>query len=45
MARPDGDQHLDLTLLLSPDSYGVGAEHVRAWADSLHAMGSRPDSP
>ncbi|MFJ9422466.1 thiopeptide-type bacteriocin biosynthesis protein [Streptomyces sp. NPDC101249] len=38
MARPDADQHLDLTLLLSPDSYEVGAQHVRAWADSLHAM-------
>ncbi|NED83972.1 lantibiotic dehydratase, partial [Streptomyces sp. SID11233] len=39
MARPDADQHLDLALLLSPDSYEVGARHVRAWADSLHTMG------
>ncbi|MFJ8405386.1 lantibiotic dehydratase [Streptomyces microflavus] len=39
MARPDADQHLDLTLHLSPDAYGVGARHVRAWADSLHTMG------
>ncbi|MFF5860474.1 lantibiotic dehydratase [Streptomyces sp. NPDC012751] len=39
MARPDADQHLDLTLHLPPDAHGAGARHVRAWADSLHRTG------
>ncbi|WP_306292938.1 lantibiotic dehydratase [Streptomyces tsukubensis] len=39
MARPDADQHLDLTLHLPPDAYGTAAQHVRRWADSLHAAG------
>ncbi|MEV0493235.1 lantibiotic dehydratase [Streptomyces atratus] len=39
MARPDADQHLDLTLQLPPDAYGAAAQHVRAWADSLHGAG------
>ncbi|MGW9434001.1 thiopeptide-type bacteriocin biosynthesis protein, partial [Streptomyces decoyicus] len=39
MARPDADQHLDLTLHLPPDAHGVGERHVRAWADSLHRTG------
>ncbi|MFH9295795.1 lantibiotic dehydratase [Streptomyces sp. NPDC017520] len=39
MARPDADQHLDLTLHLPPDAYGAAAQHVRTWADSLHRTG------
>ncbi|MFE9963766.1 lantibiotic dehydratase [Streptomyces sp. 900116325] len=39
MARPDTDQHLDLTLHLPPDAYGAAAQHVRTWADSLHRTG------
>ncbi|MEV0982135.1 lantibiotic dehydratase [Streptomyces sp. NPDC049915] len=39
MARPDADQHLDLTLHLSPDAYGAAAQHVRRWANSLHGTG------
>ncbi|MFI1933806.1 lantibiotic dehydratase [Streptomyces sp. NPDC020330] len=39
MARPDADQHLDLTLHLPPDAYGAAAQHVRRWADSLHGTG------
>ncbi|GAA2268938.1 lantibiotic dehydratase [Streptomyces atrovirens] len=39
MARPDADQHLDVTLHLPPGTYGIGAEHARAWADSLHGLG------
>ncbi|MGW3405453.1 lantibiotic dehydratase [Streptomyces zhihengii] len=39
MARPDADQHLDLTLHLPPDAYGAAAQHVRRWADSLHGAG------
>ncbi|MFD3513252.1 lantibiotic dehydratase [Streptomyces sp. NPDC058657] len=39
MARPDADQHLDLTLHLPPDAYGAAAQHVRTWADSLHGTG------
>lgn len=39
MARPDADQHLDLTLHLPPDAYGPAAQHVRTWADSLHRLG------
>ncbi|MEU6482588.1 lantibiotic dehydratase [Streptomyces sp. NPDC046887] len=39
MARPDADQHLALILHLPPDTHGVGAQHVRSWADSLHRMG------
>uniref|UniRef100_UPI003D740959 lantibiotic dehydratase n=1 Tax=Streptomyces sp. C10-9-1 TaxID=1859285 RepID=UPI003D740959 len=39
MARPDADQYLDLTLHLSPDAHGTAAQHVRAWADSLHTTG------
>ncbi|MEV7706980.1 lantibiotic dehydratase [Streptomyces sp. NPDC088922] len=39
MARPDADQHLDLTLHLPPDAYGAAAQHVRTWADSLHGIG------
>ncbi|WKE70576.1 lantibiotic dehydratase [Streptomyces sp. WP-1] len=39
MARPDADQHLDLTLHLPPEAHAAGAQHVRAWADSLHRLG------
>ncbi|GAA2951525.1 lantibiotic dehydratase [Streptomyces enissocaesilis] len=39
MARPDADQHLDLTLHLPPDAYGAAAQHVGTWADSLHGTG------
>ncbi|MDL2075834.1 lantibiotic dehydratase [Streptomyces sp. GXMU-J15] len=39
MARPDADQHLDLTLHLPPDAYGAAAQHVRRWADTLHGTG------
>ncbi|MEU6404045.1 lantibiotic dehydratase [Streptomyces sp. NPDC046985] len=39
MARPDADQHLDLTLHLPPDAHATGAQHVRAWADNLHRTG------
>ncbi|MEU6174014.1 lantibiotic dehydratase [Streptantibioticus parmotrematis] len=39
MARPDADQHLDLTLHLPPDAHAAGAQHVRAWADDLHRTG------
>ncbi|SCD72044.1 lantibiotic dehydratase [Streptomyces sp. PpalLS-921] len=39
MARPDADQHLDLTLHLPPDAYGAAAQHVRRWADDLHRAG------
>lgn len=39
MARPDADQHLDLTLHLAPGTQVGAAEHTRAWADSLHALG------
>ncbi|WP_030881392.1 lantibiotic dehydratase [[Kitasatospora] papulosa] len=39
MARPDADQHLDLTLHLPPDAYGAAAQHVRTWADRLHGIG------
>ena len=39
MARPDADQHLDLTLHLPPDIYGAAAQHVRKWADGLHGAG------
>ncbi|MDA5142267.1 lantibiotic dehydratase [Streptomyces sp. AD681] len=39
MARPDADQHLDLTLHLAPDTHGVSSQYVRAWADNLHRMG------
>ncbi|GHE98132.1 hypothetical protein GCM10017776_13870 [Streptomyces griseoluteus] len=39
MARPDADQHLDLTLHLPPDAHGAGARRVRTWADSLHRTG------
>ncbi|MFI8221350.1 lantibiotic dehydratase [Streptomyces sp. NPDC085932] len=38
MARPDADQHLDLTLHLPPDTYGTAAKHVRSWADSLYGL-------
>ncbi|MGW9287658.1 lantibiotic dehydratase [Streptomyces albidoflavus] len=39
MARPDADQHLDLTLHLPQDAYGAAAQHVRRWADGLHETG------
>ncbi|MET8327080.1 lantibiotic dehydratase [Streptomyces sp. NPDC005181] len=39
MARPDADQHLDLTLHLPPGAYGSAAQHIRTWADSLHRLG------
>ncbi|WP_416975223.1 lantibiotic dehydratase [Streptomyces sp. 4F14] len=39
MARPDADQHLDLTLHLPPDAYGAAAQHLRTWADDLHRSG------
>ncbi|MGW2115357.1 lantibiotic dehydratase [Streptomyces zhihengii] len=39
MARPDADQHLDLTLHLPPDAYGAAAQRVHRWADSLHGTG------
>ncbi|MFC5074119.1 lantibiotic dehydratase [Kitasatospora cinereorecta] len=39
IARPDADQHLDVTLHLPPDAYGAAAQHVRTWADSLHGTG------
>ena len=39
MARPDADQHLDLTLHLPRDVHAAGAQHVSTWADSLHRMG------
>jgi thiopeptide-type bacteriocin biosynthesis protein len=39
MARPDADQHLDLTLHLPQNAYGVAAQHIHAWADSLHRTG------
>jgi hypothetical protein len=39
MARPDGDQHLDLTLQVPRGAYGIAAEHAHAWADKLHALG------
>ncbi|MFF9016130.1 lantibiotic dehydratase [Streptomyces sp. NPDC014870] len=39
MARPDADQHLDLTLHLPPNAYGAAAQHASRWADSLHAAG------
>lgn len=39
MARPDADQHLDLTLHLPPGAYGTAAQHIRTWADSLHRLG------
>lgn len=39
MARPDADQHLDLTLHLPPDAYGAAAQHVHTWAGSLHGTG------
>ncbi|WP_047471419.1 lantibiotic dehydratase [Streptomyces sp. M10] len=39
MARPDADQHLDLTLHLPQDVYGAAAQHVRRWADGLHETG------
>ncbi|RRQ80202.1 lantibiotic dehydratase [Streptomyces griseofuscus] len=39
MARPDADQHLDLTLHLPPEAHTAGAQHVRTWADSLHRLG------
>lgn len=39
MARPDADQHLDLTLHLRPDTYGTAAQHVHAWGSRLHTLG------
>ncbi|GHJ36981.1 lantibiotic dehydratase [Streptomyces sp. TS71-3] len=39
MARPDADQHLDLTLHLPSGTYGTGVEHTRAWTDGLHGLG------
>lgn len=39
MARPDADQHLDITLHLPHGAYGTAAEHARTWADSLHSLG------
>lgn len=39
MARPDADQHLDLTLHLPQGAYGTAAEHAHTWADTLHALG------
>ncbi|MFE9926137.1 lantibiotic dehydratase [Streptomyces sp. NPDC005774] len=39
MARPDADQHLDLTLQLPPGAYGTAAHHIGTWADSLHGLG------
>ncbi|MFE9952947.1 lantibiotic dehydratase [Streptomyces sp. NPDC005531] len=39
MARPDADQHLDLTLHLPQGAYGIAAEHAHTWADTLHALG------
>lgn len=39
MARPDADQHLDLTLHLLPGAYGAAVDHLRTWADSLHGLG------
>ncbi|MFE2097905.1 lantibiotic dehydratase [Streptomyces sp. NPDC059468] len=39
MARPDADQHLDLTLHLPPGAYGTTAQYIRTWADSLHGLG------
>ncbi|WP_327227158.1 lantibiotic dehydratase [Streptomyces platensis] len=39
MARPEADQHLDLTLHLPQGAYGTAAEHAHAWADTLHALG------
>jgi thiopeptide-type bacteriocin biosynthesis protein len=38
-ARPDADQHLDLTLRLPQGAYGIAAEHARAWAERLHTLG------
>lgn len=38
MARPDADQHLDLTLHLPQDAYGTAAQHLRTWADGLHGL-------
>ncbi|MET9058413.1 lantibiotic dehydratase [Streptomyces antibioticus] len=39
MARPDADQHLDITLHLPQSAYATAAEHVRTWADTLRALG------
>ncbi|MEW1829038.1 lantibiotic dehydratase [Streptomyces sp. NPDC088196] len=39
MARPDADQHLDLTLHLPQGAYGTAAEHVHTWAETLHNLG------
>ncbi|MEV0186373.1 lantibiotic dehydratase [Streptomyces sp. NPDC050625] len=39
MARPDADQHLDLTLHLPQGAYGPAAEHAHTWADTLHTLG------
>ncbi|MGW7386619.1 lantibiotic dehydratase [Streptomyces sp. NPDC054794] len=39
MARPDADQHLDLTLHLPPGAYGPAAERAHTWADTLHTLG------
>ncbi|MEU1533948.1 lantibiotic dehydratase [Streptomyces fagopyri] len=38
MARPDADQHLDLTLHLPQGAYGAAAEHTHTWASSLHTL-------
>ncbi|MGW5124549.1 lantibiotic dehydratase [Streptomyces sp. NPDC004069] len=38
-ARPDTDQHLDLTLHLPQGTYGTAAERAHAWANTLHALG------
>lgn len=38
-ARPEADQHLDVTLHLPQGAYAVAAQHVGAWADSLHRTG------
>jgi lantibiotic biosynthesis protein len=39
MARPDADQHLDLTLHLPQGAYGIAAEHTHTWVDTLHSLG------
>lgn len=38
MARPDADQHLDITLHLPPSAYGAAAQHIRTWADDLTGL-------
>ncbi|WP_030898821.1 lantibiotic dehydratase [Streptomyces sp. NRRL F-5126] len=39
MARPDADQHLDLTLQLPQGAYGAAAKHAREWAEALRNLG------